>query len=117
MSERIEEGGYITIRRSGKDKLSNHIDLKTDNWSVGSKKKLKVSIKHKMKRIFVPMLDLLDKELADGNINDETFQRLRKRILNIGNDQIRNMEMEMDARYNIEALNYHIEFKVIGEER
>jgi len=61
-SERIEEDGYITIRRSGKEKLSDHIDIKEDNWSVGSKKKLKVSMRHKMKRIFVGILDMLDNE-------------------------------------------------------
>ena len=113
MSERIEDGEYIVIRRSGKDKLSNHIELKDDNWSVGSKKKLKVSMKHKMNGIFVPILDMLDKEVTDGNIDRETFKRVRNRVLNIGNDQIRNMETELDARYNVEALNYHIEFKII----
>lgn len=116
MSERIEdrEKGVIAIRRTGKDKLSNHIDLATDNWSVGSKKKLKVSVRHKMKKIFVGILDILDKEKASGNIDEETFKRIRSRVLNIGNEQIRNMEIELDNRYNIEALNYHVEFKVVG---
>jgi len=114
MSERIEEDGYIVIRRSGKEKLSDHIDIKTDNWSVGSKKKLKVSMRHKMKRIFVSILELLDKEHEVGNIDTKTHKRLRSRILNIGNDQIRHMETELDSRYNVEALNYHVEFKVIG---
>jgi hypothetical protein len=113
-SERIEEDGYITIRRSGKEKLSDHIDIKDDNWSVGSKKKLKVSMRHKMKRIFVGTLNLLDAELESGNISPETFARVRSRILSIGNDQIRHMEEEIDARYNVEALNYHVQFKVIG---
>jgi len=115
-SERIEEDGYITIRRSGKEKLSDHIDIKEDNWSVGSKKKLKVSMRHKMKRIFVGILDMLDNERELGNINisPKDFKRVRSRILSIGNDQIRHMEEEIDARYNVEALNYHVQFKVIG---
>lgn len=116
MSERIEdkETGYVAVRRSGKDKLSNHIELATDNWSIGSKKKLKVSMRHKMKKIFVGILDVLDKEKADGNIDQETFKRIRSRVLNIGNEQVRNMEIELDNRYNVEALAYHIQFKVVG---
>ena len=114
MSERIEDGGYIVIRRSGKDKLSNHIKLAEDNWSIGSKKKLKVSMRHKMKKIFVGILYELDREKLNGSIDKETFKRIRSRVLNIGNEQVRNMEIELDSRYNIEALNYHVEFKVVG---
>ena len=116
MSERIEEEGYITIRRSGKEKLSDHIDVKVDNWSVGSKKKLKVSMRHKMKRIFVGILDVLDSERELGNIDTETFKKVRSRILSIGNDQIRHMEEELDARYNVESLNYYTQFRVIGQD-
>lgn len=101
-------------RRKRTDKLSDHIEKKDDPWSVASKRKLKASVRHKMRRIFVPILDALDKERDSGNIDDETRKRLRSRILNIGNDQVRNMEVELDARYNVEALNYHVEFKVIG---
>lgn len=116
MSERIEEDGYIVVRRTGKEKLSDHIDIKTDNWSIGSKKKLKASVRHKMKRIYVGILEELDKEHELGNIDKSTFKKMRSKILNIGNDQIRHMETELDSRYNIEALNYHIQFKVIGSD-
>jgi hypothetical protein len=115
VSERIEDGGYVAIRRSGKDKLSSHIKLAEDNWSIGSKKKLKVSMRHKMKKIFVGILDVLDKEKLSGNIDEDTHKRVRSRVLNIGNEQIRNMELELDARYNVEALAYHVEFKVVGD--
>jgi hypothetical protein len=115
VSERIEDGGYVAIRRSGKDKLSNHTKLAEDNWSIGSKKKLKVSMRHKMKKIFVGILDVLDKEKLSGNIDEDTHKRVRSRVLNIGNEQIRNMELELDARYNVEALAYHVEFKVVGD--
>lgn len=119
MSERIEdkENGYITVRRSGKEKLSDHIDIKTDNWSVASKKKLKASVRHKMRRIFVGILSELDRELSDGTIDKKTHGRLRSKILGIGNDQVRHMETELDSRYNIEALNYHVQFKVVGDLR
>jgi hypothetical protein len=103
----------MTDRRG---RLGRHTDKKTDNWSVGSKKKLKASMRHKMRRIYVGILDALDKEKADGLISQEAAQRLRSKILNIGNDQIRNMEMELEDRYNVEAINYHIDFKVIGDD-
>tara|TARA_Y100000593_G_scaffold89807_1_gene174774 strand:+ start:581 stop:949 length:369 start_codon:yes stop_codon:yes gene_type:complete len=115
VSERIHDNGYIVVRRSGKERLSDHVDIKKDNWSLGSRKKLKASMRHKMKRIFVGILDVLDTEHLKGNIDEETFKRVRSRILNIGNDQIRNMEIELNTRYNIEALNYHVQFNVVGQ--
>lgn len=103
----------MTERRG---RLSQHTEKRTDNWSVGSKKKLKASMRHKMRRIFVGVLDALDAEKSSGNIDPATAAKLRSKILNIGNDQIRNMEMELEDRYNVEALNYHIDFKVIGKD-
>ena len=94
-------------------RLGKHIDKKENNWFDKSKKKLKASIRHKMKRIYVGVLDSLDKERADGKMDDATFRKLRSKILNMGNDQIRNMESELDNQYNIEFLNYHIDFKII----
>lgn len=103
--------------RKRKGKLSDHVELSEDPWYVASKRKLKASIEHKMKRIFVGTLEALDNEKSSGKISDETFKRLRQKILNIGNDQIRTMRMELDSRYNVESLNYHVEFKVQQEER
>ena len=96
-------------------RLGKHIEKKRDNWHEKSNKKLKASIRYKMKRIYVGILDSLDKERADGKIDDATFRKLRSKALNMGNDQIRNMEMELDNQYNVEFLNYHIDFKIIPE--
>lgn len=96
-------------------RLGKHTEKKTDNWSVGSKKKLKASMRHKMKRIFVGILEALDNERLNGHIDDEVADRLRGKILNIGNDQIRNMEAEIEERYNVEFLSYHIDFKILPE--
>jgi len=93
-------------------RLSKHVSKKDDNWAISSKKKLRASVEHKCKRIFVGALDLLDKERAIGNIGEEVFASLRARILNIGNDQIRNLRKEIDDRYNVEFIPYHMEFKV-----
>lgn len=116
MSERIQDGNYVAIRRKKGEKLSDHINLSTDNWSIGSKKKLKVSMAHKMSKIFVGVLEMLDKEKESGSIDSATHARLRSRVLNLGNEQIRNMEAELDSRYNVEFLNYHIKFKVVGQD-
>ena len=96
-------------------RLGNHVKKNEDNWYDKSKKKLKASIRYKMKRIYVGILDSLDKERADGKIEEATFRKLRSKILNMGNDQIRNIESELDNQYNIEFLNYHIDFKIIPE--
>ncbi len=116
MSERIEdkEHGYVVVRRSGKEKLSDHIKIKDDNWSIASKNKLKASMRHKMRRIFVGILKELDIEKAHGIISKDTHKRLRSKILGIGNDEVRNMEAELDSRYNVEFINYHVQFKIIG---
>lgn len=112
MSETYIDSGYKVVRR--KDKLSNHLEVRKDNWSIGSKKKLKASIRHKMKRIFVGILDILDTEVENGSLSEEVLKKIRSQILNLGNDQIRNIEMELDSRYNVEALNYHITMPVVG---
>lgn len=98
-------------------RLSKHIEKKEDNWSVGSRKKLKASIGHKMNRIFVGILNLLDEEKEYGNISDKVHSGLRSKILNIGNDQVRNMKKELDDRYNVEFIPYNIVLPVkpIGE--
>lgn len=96
-----------------KGRLSRHIEKKSTNWHVSSRKKLKASQEHKMKRIYVQILDLLDIEEKNGNISAENRLTLRSKILNIGNNQIRNMRREIDDRYNVEFIPYHMEFKVV----
>lgn len=98
-------------------RLGKHIEKNTDNWYVKSKKKLSASVCHKMKRIYVGILEILDREKADGKIDDKTFRRLRSEVLNIGNDQVRRVKAELEESYNIEYLNYHIQFKVIGVDK
>jgi len=93
-------------------RLGKHTEKKTDNYSVGSKKKLKAAVEHKMKRIYVGILATLEKEKNDGNIDKDLFDSLRSRILNIGNDQIRNIRKELDDRYNVEFLTYNMLLKV-----
>lgn len=98
-------------------RLGKHIEHKTDNYSVGSKEKLKASVRHKIRRTFVGCLDIIEKELAALGIDKEsdTFKNIRKKILSVGNDQVRNMEAEMD-KYNIEFIAYHISLPVLSPE-
>lgn len=99
-------------------RLSKHIEKKTDNYSVGSREKLKASIRHKIRRTFVGALDVLEKELASLGIakDSDTFKSMRKKILSIGNDQVRNMEVELE-KYNIEFIPYHIELTALTPEQ
>lgn len=92
--------------------LSDHINKKTDNYSLGSKKKLRASMQNKIKRTFVGILDSLESELDKNNPRElELFHKLRRKVLSIGNDQIRNMENELE-KYNVEFIPYHIEMQV-----
>ena len=113
---RYRSRGEYRIGEVMRGRLSKHTEKKNTNWHVSSRKKLKASMENKMKRIFVGILDLLDKGKLEGNIGEETHATLRSRILNVGNDQIRNMRKELDERYNIEFIPYHMEFKVVPVE-
>lgn len=104
----IDKGKDRTYVRRRRDKLSDHITLKGDPWSVASKNKLKAAIKHKMKKIFIGILKEMEDECDAGTLSEEGFARLRSRTLNLGNDQVRFMESELDERYNVESVNYHI---------
>lgn len=86
--------------------LGKHTKVASDNYSKGSKKKLQKNIVHRIKKIFVTCLDLIEDELTF-----EQFNIVRKKILGVGNDQIRQLEAELQ-RYNVEYIPYHIEMKV-----
>lgn len=88
--------------------LKEHINKKNDNYSKGSRKKLAAAISNKIKRTFVGCLDVVERELGEDS---EEFKRIRRKILGIGNDQIRNMQLELE-KYNVEFIPYHIEMKV-----
>lgn len=96
--------------------LREHLDKKTDKYSIGSREKLKAAMRHKIKRTFVGALDAVERELSHWDFTSEErakfMNAVRKRILGNGNDQIRNMEAELE-KYNIEYIPYHIEFRLL----
>ena len=96
-------------------RLGNHVEKKMDNWSDKSRKKLAASMRYKMKKIYLGILESIEKEKYEGRIDEATCKTLRARALNLGNDNIRTMEMELEHKYNIEYINYHINFKIIPE--
>lgn len=85
--------------------LEKHTEKKEDNYSIGSRQKLKAAMRHKIKRTFVEALNAVEAELTHEE--KERFKRIRSKILSVGNDQIRNMETELE-RYNIEFIPYQI---------
>lgn len=99
--------------------LKDHIDKKEDSYSKASRQKLKAAMRHKIKRTFVGCLNEVESELgisSDNSQNQEVFKRIRSKILSIGNDQIRNMELELD-KYNVEFIPYHITFTVVEHKK
>jgi hypothetical protein len=85
--------------------LEKHTEKKQDNYSIGSRQKLKAAMRHKIKRTFVAALDAVETELRPEE--RDRFKRIRGKILSAGNDQVRNMEIELE-RYNIEFIPYQI---------
>ena len=85
--------------------LEKHTEKKQDNYSIGSRQKLKAAMRHKFKRTFVAALDAVETELQPDE--RDRFKRIRGKILSAGNDQVRNMETELE-RYNIEFIPYQI---------
>jgi len=88
--------------------LEKHTEKKEDNYSKGSRQKLKAAMRHKIKRTFVESLIAIEDEFSDDE--QERFKRIRSKILSVGNNQIRNMEIELE-RYNIEFIPYQIRFE------
>lgn len=95
--------------------LKEHTDKNGDRWSVGSRNKLKASMRYKIRRVFAACLDIIEHELELSKNDKGQFDKIRKKILGIGNDQIRNMEAELE-RYNISYIPYHIDMEVISLE-
>ena len=96
--------------------LKKHTEKKMDRYSLGSRKKLGASVKHKITRTFVGALDAVESEISKLNIPESMSigfkNAVRRKILGMGNDQIRNIEVELE-QYNIEFIPYHLEMKVI----
>ena len=55
-------------------RLGNHIDKAEDNWSISSGKKLKASMRFKMKKIYTSILNELDNEKSNGKIDLDIFK-------------------------------------------
>ncbi len=53
-------------------------------------------IKKSVTRLFLSFIYILEDVVADGRMSDEEFQKLRKRILDHGNNTIRDINKELE---------------------
>lgn len=53
-------------------------------------------IKKSITRLFLSFIYVLEDVVADGRMSDEEFQKLRKRILDHGNNTIRDINKELE---------------------
>lgn len=53
-------------------------------------------IKKSVTRLFLSFIYILEDIVADGRMSDEEFQKLRKRILDHGNNTIRDITKELE---------------------
>ena len=63
----------------------------------GAKEFVRFQVHRKVTNLYKQFLFILEDLKEEGdNINDETFQRARKRVLDYGNDSIREIEETME---------------------
>lgn len=53
-------------------------------------------IKKSVTRLFLSFIYILEDIVADGRMSDEEFQKLRKRILDYGNNTVRDINKELE---------------------
>lgn len=57
---------------------------------------IKGFIKRSITRLFLSFIYMLEDFVADGRLTEDEFQRLRKRILDKGNNCIRDIDTELE---------------------
>lgn len=57
---------------------------------------IKGFIKRSVTRLFLSFIYILEDFVSEGKITEEEFQRLRKRILDKGNNCIRDIDIELE---------------------
>jgi hypothetical protein len=63
--------------------------VEINNFVVGA-------VSNEVKKLYLSVLYSAEDLQRQGKINDEDFQFLRKRILDYGNNAIRNLELQLD---------------------
>lgn len=102
-----------TQERSSLKKMS--IQKREDDYARRSASDLKNKVKKEVTGVFTTALSAI--ELALGK-EFEGYERLRKAILDAGNDAVRNVAELIDSKYNIEVVPevWTIKFKKEGKE-
>jgi len=78
-----------------------------------SKKRLKSAVNKKMTTIMIGSLAIIEEELVKNSSDIElqsVYDIVRQRILDLGNNQIRNVNLEIDS-YDIESNRYQFNFR------
>jgi hypothetical protein len=79
-----------------------------------SKSRLEKQITTRMRTITIGSLAIIEEELIDNNDDIElkkVYDIMRKRILDLGNTQIRNIKEEMET-YTIESNRYTVKLEM-----
>jgi len=63
--------------------------VEINNFVIGA-------VSNEVKKLYLSVLYSAEDLQRQGKINDEDFQFLRKRILDYGNNAIRNLELQLD---------------------
>lgn len=79
----------------------NDITKKNDKYSLSSSDNLKRLLEYKIKKVFIGSLKCI--EIKFGT-NFDGFEQIRKEILRLGNDAIRDLHNSIDSSFNIEQV-------------
>lgn len=93
------------------DKLRDHLDFNENPYFVASKRSLVNFVKNRISKTWVAALAAIEEAVKAGDLSAEKYEEIRREILNAGNQEARKCEKEIRERYNVEKLNYHIEFR------
>lgn len=86
--------------------------LDNNEYKKHSRERLLGIVKKKIQTTMIGALDVVEKHLKKhGKIFEEVYNDMRKDILDKGNAQIRNIEVEFD-RYEISWLRYELKMPV-----
>lgn len=77
------------------------INKKNDSYSLKSSNELKTIINKEIKKVFVECLKCIEIKFGD---KFDGYDQIRKTILRIGNDSIRDLSEKIDKSYNIERI-------------
>jgi nucleoid-associated protein YejK len=89
------EGFFVPFSKKGVNNTGRRIFKGMENGDK-SKDFLRFQVNRKVTNLYKNFLFMVEDLYNSGDLDEESFQRIRKRILDYGNDTIREIEENLD---------------------